>query len=170
MTRIRTDFISKSPCSKAKFLLMLVTFPIRWLAMSILPGILLIIMTACAAEQSVIASPATATLLSEIAAPTPCEQELVPPQIMEIRPVVPVPGGELNVIASGGLIRDRCGGYIEGAKTFKLYLDGEAIGDLSCYINHCESKFTLSKVTSTGAHCLSVEKEECQFEFQVTAQ
>jgi hypothetical protein len=151
---------------------MLVISPVRWLARSILPVTLLLIMTACAADQPAIPSPATATLLSETAPPTPCAQELLPPQIIEIQPPLPRPGERLKVIASGGLIIDRCGGYIEGAKTFKLYLDGERepIGELSCYINHCESKLALSEAISTGSHCLSVEKDKCQFEFQVTAQ
>ena len=109
------------------------------------------------------------------AAATPsCEQVLILPQITEIQPAQPAPGSEIRVIAFGGHIEDTCGGFIEGSRDFALYLDNEPIGSLSCYINHCEGKFTLPENTSTGTHCLfageisNAGQETCSFEFQVS--
>ena len=99
-----------------------------------------------------------------------CKQELILPQIMEIRPAQARPGGEIEVIGAGGYVRDSCGGYVEGARTFELYLDNELLGDLSCYVNHCEGKLTMPSTLSEGSHCLSVETDKCQFEFQVTTE
>jgi hypothetical protein len=78
-----------------------------------------------------------------------------------------VAGSEINVIGSGGYIQDTCGGYIEGAREFKLYLDHEPVGDLTCYVNRCERKLTLPGTLTAGQHCLSVEAGTCEFEFQV---
>jgi len=99
----------------------------------------------------------------------PCEQELIPPQIMEIQPTEPEVGSEIKVIGSGGYTQDTCGGYMEGSKVFKLHLDNEPVGDLSCYVNRCEGNLTLPSTLTVGPHCLSVEADTCEFEFQVTA-
>jgi hypothetical protein len=128
----------------------------------------LVVITACAPEQMTSPNAATATPPVPMTATVPCEQTLVPPQITEIQPAQAIPGSEINVIGSGGFIRDTCGGYIEGSRVFKLYLDNEPIGDLSCYVNHCEGKLTLSSTISSGSHCLSVEPDNCQFEFLAT--
>jgi hypothetical protein len=101
---------------------------------------------------------------------TSCVQELVPPQLTEIQPAQPLPGSEITILGTGGYLQDSCGGYIESARVFALYLDRESAGDLTCYVSRCETKVTLPDMISTGSHCLSVESEECQFEFQVTAQ
>jgi hypothetical protein len=104
-----------------------------------------------------------------ITATVPCEQTLVTPTILEIQPAEPVAGGEINVIGSGGYIQDTCGGFIEGARAFELFLDHEPIGELSCYVNRCEGKLTLPDPLTAGMHCLSVEAGTCEFEFQVVA-
>jgi hypothetical protein len=127
--------------------------------------ILLIAITACAPGQTTPPNP-TAIPQPSVTATIQCEQELVLPQIMEIRPAQVTPGSEITVIGSGGYIQDSCGGYIEGSRIFKMYLDNEPIGDLSCYVNRCEGKITLPRTLSTGVHCLSVEVGNCQFEFQ----
>lgn len=137
-------------------------------AIAIWPGMLLAVTTACSLEQKALSYAATTTPRSLSTATVQCEQEVVPPQITEVRPAQVIPGSEISVIGSGGYVQDTCGGYIEGSKTFKLYLDNEPIGDLSCYINHCEEQLTLSSAISLGSHCLSVQKDKCQFEFQVT--
>jgi hypothetical protein len=89
---------------------------------------------------------------------------------MEIQPAEPAAGSELKVIGSGGYIQDTCGGYIEGARESKLYLDHEPIGDLSCYVNRCEGNLTLPATLTNGPHCLSVEANACEFEFQVVTE
>ncbi len=86
---------------------------------------------------------------------------------MEIRPAQIMPGSEVTVIASGGYFRDTCGGYNEGSRIYKIYLDNEPIADLSCYINHCEGKFVLSDSIAVGSHCMGVQKGTCQLELQV---
>jgi hypothetical protein len=100
---------------------------------------------------------------------TPCAQEEVTPRILEIRPAEIKPGSEVTVIASGGFIKDTCGGYVEEARTYKIYMDNEPIADLSCYINHCEGKFVLSESIAVGSHCMGVQKGTCQLEMQVAA-
>jgi hypothetical protein len=109
----------------------------------------------------------TPTPLLIVTATIQCEQTLIGPTIMEIQPAEPMAGSEITVIGSGGYIQDTCGGYIEGAREFKLYLDHEPIGDLVCYVNHCEGKLTLPGTLTVGQHCLSVETGMCEFEFQV---
>jgi hypothetical protein len=89
---------------------------------------------------------------------------------MEIQPAEPAAGSELKVIGSGGYIQDTCGGYIEGARESKLYLDHEPIGDLSCYVNRCEGNLTLPATLTNGPQCLSVEANACEFEFQVVTE
>ena len=134
----------------------------------ILFEMLLIVTTACAPEQLPL-STATVMPPSSPTATLSCEQELIPPQIMEIQPAEPEAGSEIKVIGSGGYIRDSCGGYIEGARSFKLHLDNETIGDLVCYVNRCEGKLTLPGTLAVGAHCLSVEAGTCEFEFATVA-
>lgn len=89
---------------------------------------------------------------------------------MEIQPAEPAAGSEIKVVGSGGYIQDTCGSYLEGAREFKLYLDHEPIGDLSCYVNRCEGTLTLPGTFTTGPHCLSVEASTCEFEFEVTTE
>lgn len=139
-------------------------------AIAILSGVLLLITTGCAAEPAGTSHATTATPQPVITATSQCQQELIPPVIIEIQPAQPVPGSEIKVIGSGGYVRDSCGGYVEGSKVFQLYLDNEPLGDLSCYVNHCEAKVTLPSTASAGPHCLSTEIEQCQLEFQVTVQ
>ena len=74
--------------------------------------------------------------------------EEVLPKIGEVQPAEIKAGSEVTVIASGGYLKDNCGGFIEGARDYKLYFDDEPIADLSCYVNHCEAKFELP--TSVG--------------------
>jgi hypothetical protein len=100
-------------------------------------------------------------------ATVPFEQTLVTPTIIEIQPAQPMASGEIHVSGSGGYIQDTCGGYIEGAREFKLYLDHEPVGDLTCYVNRCEGKLTLPGTLTVGSHCLSLEAGTCEFEFQV---
>jgi hypothetical protein len=122
---------------------------------------------ACTPSQSSSPSPTAFTPLAVTATATACEQKLVPPEIREILPAEPIAGSEIMIIGSGGYLQDTCGGFIEGARSFKLYLDREPLGDLSCYINRCEGKVTLPNTIPSGVHCLSAEPDKCQFEFQI---
>jgi len=97
-------------------------------------------------------------------------QEEVLPKIEEIQPAEIKPGSEVTVIASGGYLRDNCGGYNEGSRVYKIYLDDEPYADLSCYVNHCEGKFVLPESIAAGSHCVGVQKGTCQLELQVTGE
>ena len=141
-------------------------YPPRF-AVVVLLGAFLLVTTACAPEQTPPPNTMTPSPLLTATATVPCEQTLVTPTLMEIQPAQPMAGGEIHVIGSGGYIQDTCGGYIEGAREFKLYLDQEPVGDLSCYVNRCEGKLTLPGTLTVGTHGLSVEAEACEFEIQV---
>ncbi len=125
----------------------------------------LVVLTACAPP-----APATAPakLVPFPGTPTAaCVQEEVLPKIEEIRPEEIKPGGEVMVTASGGYFRDSCGGFNESARVYKIYFDDEPVGDLSCYVNHCEGKFVLAESVTAGPHCMGVQKGSCQLEVQV---
>jgi len=96
-----------------------------------------------------------------------CTEETMPPIIADVQPPLAVPGGEISVIGTGGYIQDSCGGFNESARMFKLYLDNESAGELLCYVNHCEVQIDLADTIASGLHCLSTQKDICEFEFQV---
>lgn len=119
---------------------------------------------ACSARRPVPA----ATLVAFPGTPTAeCLQEEILPKITEVRPTQITPGTEMTVIATGGYLRDTCGGYNESAQLYKIYVDDKPIADLSCYVNHCESRFALPDSTTVGPHCMGVLKGTCQLRFEV---
>jgi hypothetical protein len=115
-------------------------------------------------DNSTQVSPVTPTLFVE----TPqCAKTTIPPRIANIQPSPIRPGSEITITGTGGYIQDSCGGINESARTFSLYLDNESVGDLLCYVNHCEVRFYLADTITSGLHCLSTQKDICEFEFQV---
>ena len=126
----------------------------------------LVIVAACAPLAK---KPATKPTIASFPGTTTvqCVQEEVLPKIEEIQPAEIKPGTEVTIRASGGYLRDSCGGYNESSRTYKIYLDNEPVADLSCYVNHCEGKFRLAESTGPGSHCLGVQKGTCQRELQV---
>ena len=96
-----------------------------------------------------------------------CAQEEVLPKIEEIKPAEIMAGSEVTVSASGGYLKDDCGGYNESSRTYKLYFDDEPIADLTCYASHCEGKFVLPGNVTVGAHCMGIQKGSCQVQIQV---
>ena len=124
-----------------------------------------VVLSACAVRAP---SPEAPTLAVLPQSPTKqCVSEEILPTIKEIQPEEVGPGSEVTVIASGGYLRDSCGGYFEGARAYKIYLDNEPVADLACYVNHCEGKFTLPQDMAAGSHCLGVQKGACQLELTV---
>ncbi len=122
-------------------------------------------LAACAAPRAPQQAP---TLAVFPGTPTvECVQEEVLPKIQEVQPAEIKTGSEVTVIASGGYLKDNCGGFIEGARDYKLYFDDEPIADLSCYVNHCEGKFVLPTSVTAGKHCMGVQKGSCQLEVDV---
>jgi len=96
-----------------------------------------------------------------------CAEKTILPTVTDLQPSQALPGSEITIIGKGGYIQDSCGGFNESARTFKLYLDNESVGDLLCYVNHCEVKIELADTIASGLHCLSTQKDFCEFEFQV---
>jgi len=96
-----------------------------------------------------------------------CTEKMVLPVITDIKPLPVVPGSEITVTGKGGYIQDSCGGINESARSFKLYLDNEPVGDLLCYVNHCETKINLAGSITLEEHCLSTQMSICEFRFQV---
>lgn len=123
------------------------------------------LLAACAPRA---AAPPAATLVPFPGeAATRCVQEEVFPKITQVQPAQITPGAEIALVASGGYIKDSCGGYNESARTYSVYLDDEPAGELQCYVNHCEGKFRLPERTGVGRHCLGVQKGTCQMELEV---
>ncbi len=122
-------------------------------------------LAACAPRGT--ASP-VATLVPFADGATPnCVQEEILPKITEVQPAEITPGSEVSLTASGGYLKDNCGGYYEGARSYQVYLDDEPAGELVCYVNHCEGKFKLPERAGVGRHCLGVQKGTCQMELDV---
>jgi hypothetical protein len=118
-------------------------------------------------DQPTQTPPLTSTLLVETPA---CTETTIPPRIAEIQPSPITPGSEITITGTGGYIQDSCGGINESARSFELYLDDEPVSDLSCYVNHCETKILLADTIEAGAHCLSVQKGVCEIEFQIVSE
>jgi hypothetical protein len=134
------------------------------ITVAICTGALMLAMQSCAptVTQPTIITP------SPFVGTAQCTEKTIPPIITNIQPSQVPPGSETTVIGRGGYIQDSCGGFNESARTFKLYLDNESVGDLLCYVNHCEVKIDLASTIASGLHCLSTQKDICEFEFQVT--
>ena len=118
-------------------------------------------------------APATSTTAAKTVEPGPtatvCSAVQVPPKLIEVQPSQAAPGDALKVIGSGGYSQDSCGGVNESARTFALYLDRQPLGDLSCYVDHCEAALHLPADTAPGAHCISLEVGHCDLQLKVVA-
>ena len=78
------------------------------------------------------------------------------PVLVEVHPAEAAPGEQIKVIGSGGYVQ--CGAaYDESARSFQLYWDGEPIGEIGCYVNHCEQTVTVPDDAASGRHTLSAE-------------
>ena len=131
----------------------------------LLLGIGVLVLSACGTRSATVQAP---TLVVFPGTPTPqCLQEEVLPTIDEVQPDEIRPGTEVAVSARGGYFRYTCGGVNESARTYKIYFDDEPVGDLMCYVNHCEGKFLLSANVAAGRHCIGVQKGSCQMEVDV---
>lgn len=89
-------------------------------------------------------------------------QVTVFPSLSIIEPGEALPGQDIKVQGSGGLIElrkpDGSGaGYIESTRSFELFLDGQAVGSIQCHVNVCDGSFTLPVGAQPGDHEVSVE-------------
>src|SRR5512140_1229052 len=109
------------------------------MSVALAAGVLLL--ASCGAPA---ASPQPPRLVAFAGTPTAqCAWEEVLPKIEKIQPTDIKVGTEVTVSASGGYLRDSCGGVNESARMYQVFFDDEPIADLSCYVNHCEGKFVL---------------------------
>ncbi len=121
-------------------------------------------LAACARPQTPPTDPAaTATPIAPAAAPSPSgclsgeAATIVWPQLSDLQPKQAAEGSEVTVIASGGYVQCGASGFNESARSFRVNLDGVAVSSISCYVNHCEGKFTLPRGVAAGTHLVSVE-------------
>ena len=91
-----------------------------------------------------------------IAPPTP-QATLVPPTLPQLAPAQAAPGDQVRVIGKGGYLFTPPSAYNESARNFQIFFDGKSAGTISCYVNHCETKFTIPRDATPGAHEISVE-------------
>jgi hypothetical protein len=84
-------------------------------------------------------------------------RETVWPRLMDVLPSPVHPGEDVTVIASGGYVRDGCGGYNESARKFQLFFDDDPVDPLVCYVNHCEAKVRIPTDTPPGKYVIRAE-------------
>jgi len=135
---------------------------------AVLMAVLLLFMSACTSAIPGFVNEPTPTP-SSATEELKCSKKFVPPKITEVQPGRGKPGSDIKVLGAGGYEQDTCGGYDESARDFGMYLDGEPVEALQCYINHCEAKLTLPSTITPGKHCLSLQKDACELEFVVSA-
>lgn len=134
-------------------------------AHAVLLAVLILLMSSCTSAIPGSATPTPSSATEELK----CSKKFVPPKITEVQPGQGKPGSEIKILGAGGYEQDTCGGYDESARDFGMYLDGEPVEALQCYINHCEAKLTLPSTITPGKHCLSLQKDACELEFVVAA-
>ncbi len=127
---------------------------------------LVILISSCAPATG----PNPSTQNATPAATVQCVQKLVLPTITEVQPARITPGSKIKVIGRGGYLQDSCGGYNESSRNFKLYIDQQPTADLNCYVNRCEVETELAPALAPGTHCLSVEKDGCEYKLQIETQ
>jgi hypothetical protein len=82
------------------------------------------------------------------------------PQLSEVQLTETASGAEVKVVGSGGYLYwgGKCGRrYDESARSFELALDGEPVGSMGCYVNHCEATLSFPADALWGTHTISVE-------------
>ncbi len=125
--------------------------------------------TSAPSPPTALAATATPPAATQVPAPTATPDSsrpgltpvAVPPSLSRIEPPAAAPGEEVQVEGSGGLIELRTEGggvtgYDESARSFTLFLDGEPIGSIGCYVNTCRGTFTVPVDAVPGGHEISV--------------
>ncbi len=94
--------------------------------------------------------------------PPPVTPVTVWPRLSPVEPSTAAPGDEIEIDGRGGITElrtadGRVTGYIESARSFDLYFDGEAAGSIGCYVHLCQGTLTIPAGASPGRHEISVE-------------
>ena len=84
------------------------------------------------------------------------------PSLTKVEPSTASPGQEVRIEGHGGHTELRkadgtVAGYIESARSFPLYFDGQPVGSIGCYVNTCRGTVTVPKDALPGEHQISVE-------------
>ena len=88
------------------------------------------------------------------------ESQMIWPQLETVEPSVAAIGEEILIVGNGGYLQfesEAAIGYDESYRTFQLYLDGEEIGKLGCFVNRCEGEIIVPNELEPGKYELSVE-------------
>jgi len=88
------------------------------------------------------------------------EAELIWPELREVQPDRVVPGDEVEILGVGGHLYwdNECGEFwLESARDFQLFFDGEPAGFITCYANMCVTDLTVPVDALPGTHVISVE-------------
>lgn len=88
------------------------------------------------------------------------EAELVWPQLREVQPAQAATGDEVKILGAGGNLHwdNACGQFwLESARDFQLFLDGEPLGFIQCYASMCVADLMIPSDAAPGTHTISVE-------------
>ena len=88
------------------------------------------------------------------------EAELIWPELREVQPDGVAPGDEVEILGVGGHLYwdNECGEFwLESARDFQLFFDGEPAGFITCYANMCVTSLIVSADALSGTHVISVE-------------
>ena len=86
----------------------------------------------------------------------------IPPSLLRLNPTEAAPGDEIEIEAFGGHVELRTAdgsriGFIETATDFQVFLGGQPIGSINCFVNTCRGTVTVPQDTRPGSHQILVE-------------
>ena len=90
-----------------------------------------------------------------------CDETLVLewPEIDNVMPDPARAGSTVELVGHGGVIR--CGNaYDESSRDFDVLLDGQRVGSINCYVNHCEGTVHLPDDLDPGDYGLQVAEDD----------
>ncbi len=111
-------------------------------------------------------SPAATSQQTQANCPPGETEDLIWPTLQAVAPTNSYPGDAVEVSGFGGYIHCSGGLYNESARSFDLTFDGQQIGQLGCYSNHCQTSITIPAEAALGTHILSTEGGS-QFTIQI---
>jgi len=88
------------------------------------------------------------------------EATLIWPELREVQPARAAPGAAIRILGTGGHLywQNECGQFwLESAREFHLFFDGQPLGVLQCYANTCVADLTVPADAAPGTRVISVE-------------